>query len=53
MLLPIEEEEEIVQLQIFSSKGAMMYKQGEYVAELDKLRGMKFTRPVKLPANRR
>ena len=58
VLLPIEEEEEIVQLKIFSSKGEMMYKQGEEVAELcatelDKMRDMNFTRPFKLPANRR
>ena len=51
------EEEEIVQLKIFSSKGEMMYKQGEdvaelYATELDKIRDMKFTSPVKLPGNR-
>ena len=50
----MEEEEEIVQLKIYSSKGEMMYKQGEdvaelYATELDKMRDMKFTRPVKLP----
>ena len=43
----MEEEEEIVQLKIFSSKGEMMYKQGEvaelYATELDKMRDMKFT----------
>ena len=54
----MEEEEEIVHLKISSSKGEMMYKQGEdmielYATELDKMRDMKFTRPVKLPANRR
>ena len=54
----MEEEEEIVQLIIFSSKVEMMYKQGEGAAELyatalDKMRNMNFTRPVKLPSNRR
>ena len=54
----MEKEEEIVQLKIFSSKGEMMYKQGEdeaelYATELDKMRDIKFTRPVKLPANMR
>ena len=54
----MEEEEEIVQLNIFSSKGEMMYKQGEdvaelYATELDRMRDMKFTRPVKFPDNRR
>ena len=44
----MEEEEEIAQLKIFSSKGEMMYKQGEdvaelYTTELDKMRDMKFT----------
>ena len=58
VLLPVEEEEEIVQLRIFSSKGEMMYKQGDdgaelYTTELDKMRDMNFTRPFKLPANRR
>ena len=58
VLFPVEEEEEIVQLRIFSSKGEMMYKQGDEVAELcatelDKMRDTKFTKPVKLPANRR
>ena len=57
VLLPVEEEEEIVQLRIFSSKGEMMYKQGDEVAELcatelDKMRDTKFTRQCKLPATR-
>ena len=57
VLFPVEEEEEIVQLRIFSSKGEMMYKQGDEVAELcatelDKMRDTKFTRQCKLPANR-
>ena len=54
----MEEEEEIVQLIIFSCKAEIMYKQGEgvaelYATELDKMGNMKFTRPVKLPSNRR
>ena len=57
VLFPVEEEEEIVQLRIFSSKGEMMYKQGDEVAELcatelDKMRDTKFTRQCKLPATR-